>query len=141
MSAITLTIRQLLATPAIVAEVGQNVFPVKIPQGTSPPYIVVALVGEDETLRHLGGAGGEFGARVSVACMAGDATSADYIAENVKLAIGDLLNVEVFDPGTSPPERLGIIVQTDKAGAEVFDWSEDGSVFRRMSDFNVRWRP
>jgi len=140
-SATVLTIRQLLATPAVTAEVGQKVYPTKVPQGTDLPYLAVTVLSEGDAMRHLGGAGGSFDARVEIAAIAGDATSADLLAEIVKAAFGDLLHVAVLDPSTSPPELLGTIVQTDKAGAELFDWSDDGKLCRRISDYNIRWRP
>jgi hypothetical protein len=114
------------------------VFMVRAKQGTPPPFIVLDLVGESEFLRNLAGSGGQWDSRVSVACHAARAADADAMAETIKSAIGDLNEYPVGDGGS--PEAVLATVQTWMASASVFDGSEDGSVFRRLVDYGVRWR-
>jgi hypothetical protein len=137
-SALQLVRETLLTDASIMGEV-DSIFAIKAKQGSALPYLVLDLVAEDEFLRSLSGAAGQYEARVSVAAHAASASAADYLAELVKASIGDRLNCEVFD-GASPPARLGTI-ETWVAGASAFDWSEDGKVFRRLVDYGVRWRP
>jgi hypothetical protein len=136
-SAIRLVREHLLADSDVMAEV-DHVFPIRAKQGTRPPFLVLGLVHEDEWIRALTGASGQYEARVSVACHAKTALEADTIAEVVKESLGDFAG-DVFTTD-SPSVRLGTM-DTWKSGAEVFDWSDDGSVFRRIVDFGVRWRP
>ncbi len=139
MSAIALMMRLLEAGPTVSAEVNA-VYAVRASKQAAPlPYLVLSLVSEDEFIRDLAGASGKYEARVAVACHAATALQADHIGETVKAAVGDLLNVEVLS-ADSPATRLGA-VETWMAGATVFDWSNDNSVFRRIIDFGVRWRP
>lgn len=138
MSAMSLVSQVLEADATVMAEVNA-VFAIRAKQGAALPYLVLGLVSEDEWLRALAGAGGQWEARVSVACHAVTALQADHIAEVVKAALGDLLNHDVLS-GDSPAVRLGT-VETWMSGASVFDWSDDHSVFRRIVDFGVRWRP
>lgn len=138
MSALDIVRRLLLADADVMAE-ADAVFVVRAKQGVAPPFIVLDLVGENEFLRNLAGSGGQWDSRVSVACHAARAADADAMAETVKLAIGDLNEYPVGD-GASP-ETVLATVQTWMASASLFDWSEDGSVFRRLVDYGIRWRP
>lgn len=142
MSSALRLVRHLLLADADVMAEANAVYPLKAPQAPQSvalPFLIIDLVSEDEWLRNLNGAAGQYEARVSVACHASSADGADTMAEVVKAAIGDLLNHEVTD-GESPPARLGN-VDTWMAGASAFDWSEKGDVFRRIVDFGVRWKP
>lgn len=136
-SALKLVRHLLLGDSEVMAET-VAVHAVRAPQGAALPYIVIDLVSEDEWLRDLNGAAGQYEARVSVACHSTTADGVDTMAEVVKAAIGDLLHHEVTD-GASPAVRLGSVV-TWMAGASVFDWSEKGDVFRRIVDFGLWWR-
>lgn len=133
MSALKLVRTILLADGDVMGEADQ-VFVVRAKQGTPPPFIVLGLVGETEWLRALAGAAGQYEARVSVACHAVSAAAADAMAETVKGVLGDLTGHVVMDGAT----RLGE-VETWVSGASMFDWSEDGSVYRRIVDFGLRW--
>lgn len=140
MSALDLVRRLLLADANVMAE-ADAVFVLRAPDRprAAPPFIILDLVGESELLRNLAGSGGQWDSRVSVACHAARAADADAMAETVKAAIGDLNEHPVGDGGS--PEAVLATVQTWMASASVFDWSEDGSVFRRLVDYGIRWRP
>lgn len=138
MSAIDIVRRLLLADPNVMAK-SDAVFVVRAKQGVRPPFILLDLVGEHEFLRDLAGSGGQWESLVSVACHATEAADANAMAETVKLAIGDLNEHQVTDGGS--PATVLATVQTWMASASIFDWSEDGSVFRRLVDYGIRWRP
>lgn len=129
-------IRQVLVADANVMAEANAVFAIKAKQGSAPPFIVIDLVSEEEFLRALAGGSGQYEARVAVACHSKSASGADAMAETVKAAIGDLLNYPVIEAGIP----LGT-VETWMAGASTFDWSEDGTIYRRIVDFGVRWKP
>lgn len=129
-------IRQVLIADVNVMAEADAVFAVKAKQGSVPPFIVIDLVSEEEFLRALAGGSGQYEARVGVACHSRSASGADALAETVKAAIGDLLNYPVLEAGIP----LGTI-ECWMAGSSIIDWSEDGTVYRRIVDFGVRWKP
>lgn len=137
MSALRITIAALLAAPGVSAAVGARVYPFIAPQGSAWPHIIVGLVSEDDE-QMLSGAGLFFDARVEVACIATSATAADALGEAVKVALQDVTN-QAFDDGELPP-GFSAVATILKDGADVSDYSDDLTVFRRIMDFRVRWQ-
>jgi len=138
MSALELAIRLLQTAGPVTAIVDIGVWPGIAPQVAAMPYVVVNLIGEtDEQM--LSGAGRMYETRLEIACVAGSITAANALGEAVKTALEDLTNHSVIGAG-DPPADLGR-VNTWKTGADVTDWSDDRSSFRRLMDFGLRWRP
>lgn len=137
MSATTIVIAVLKADADLAEAIGGAVFGVMAPQGQDRPYIIVRLVAENDTIL-LGGVGQFPEARVQVDCVADDPATADALAEQVKGVLQTVINRTV-DNGESPPGVVGV-AHILKVGGDFQDWSEDRGVFRRVTDYAVRWR-
>lgn len=128
MSAVSIAIQTLLAAAGVTAIVSNRIEPYPVRSKTARPAIAVSLVGEQDGY-HLAGAMEYPVSRVSIHCLAESATGAEALAAAVKAA---LINFR--------GNVLGREVTVFKAGSDYTDFAEDLSVFRRVSDYTIRWR-
>lgn len=138
MSALIICKTLLRADAGLAALVGANSFPVEAPQGAMLPYIAFRPIAESED-QLLDGAGSYFETRVEITICAATALAADQIGEAVKRALGDV-RLRALDDGASPPAIIARQVTCWKAGADISDASADRAVFRRVMDFELRWK-
>ena len=148
LSATGLAIRALLNSEYVTALVGQAVYPTAAPQNTSPPYIVVSLVHEDQDII-LEGARDGFFSRVSISCIAGTASNAERMGEGVKECMSGILNTPIdaafwaeddywADPVHWDDDNLSRLTAF-KSGPDFSDYSADRRFFRRQIDYRLRW--
>ena len=131
--AVSLTIKALLAQPAVTAITSTRIVPAPIPQNTDYPAIAVALSAETEDLT-LAGSSQYPESTVQVLCLtsgtvltaAGDALD---LGETVKIALRDLL----YTSGS-------VKASFQKEDVDFTDFSDDASTHRRVMSFSVRWR-
>lgn len=135
MSALRLATEILKRNGTISGIVSNRIYPLVAPQGATLPYLVLDLVHEGD-FHTLQGSGQWFDSRFSVSSYAGSAEGANSLAERCKPAM-DWSGV-IYEEG-SPATRIGE-AQVMKDGADIFDWSEDREVFRRVTDYSMIWR-
>ncbi|RWO20659.1 hypothetical protein [Mesorhizobium sp.] len=128
MSAVSLTIKALLAQSTVRAFTAQRVYPFPIPLTTSLPAIAVAMSAEDEEYALAGSTQYPL-ATVEVHCIALTAGSAIELGEAVKIALRDLL----YTSGD-------VNASFRKSGVDFTDFADDLSTHRRVMSFDVRWR-
>jgi hypothetical protein len=131
MSAVSLTVRALLAQAGVTALVSQRVYPFPLPPSTSLPAIAVALSSEDEE-QLLEGASQYAFATVQIHCIAAKSADAIRLGEAVKNGLRDLL----YTSGDTPPDRASF----SKESVDFTDYADDLSTHRRVMSFTVRWR-
>lgn len=131
MSAVSLTVRALMAQAGVTALVSQRVYPFPLPPSTSLPAIAVALSSEDEE-QLLAGASQYAFATVQVHCIAAKSSDAIRLGEAVKNGLRDLL----YTSGDTPPDRASF----SKEAVDFTDYADDLSTHRRVMSFTVRWR-
>lgn len=139
MSALAIVTTLLRRDGPLAGHVADRVFPVVAPQGAARPYVIARTIAEDDE-QILSGAARYYESRVEVQVIADSATTADAIGEVVKTALEDVTAMTVLDDA-SPAGTIATSVTIVKAGADVSDHSADRTVFRRVLDFTVRWRP
>src|SRR5690606_16975755 len=105
-------------------------------QGSALPAVVVTCVYEDQDIVLAGPRRG-YMARIEVSCVGASVAEADELAEAVKDAL-EIANAEIMsdDSPASVEARVNYIV---KDGADVSDYSDDRTVFRRIADYRMRW--
>lgn len=128
MSAVSLTIKALLAQSGVTSRTSTRVYPLPLPHSTTLPAIAVALSGEDEDYL-LGGASQYPVSSVQVHCIAAKAKDAIALGEAVKVALRDLH----YTTG-------GADAWFAKEGPDFTDYADDLSTHRRLMSFAVRWR-
>lgn len=124
-SATVLTVRVLLASPAVGAIVGDRIEPEWTP-GSELPRIVV----RQATGRQHYGAAGPLPARyatLSVLCAAGSYVEADRLADTVISALKGVRNAVVGD------ERITLL----REGADTGTWDQEGQIFQRVIGFRA----
>ena len=126
MSAVNIMIQLLLSKATVTAITSTRIEP--YPLRSNRPGIAVSLVSEVDGYK-MDGSIGYPRSRVSVHCIAESATVADSIAEAVKLAIQD-------HQGTVLTKGVTIF----KSGSDYSDFTDDMATFRRVSDYEIRWR-
>lgn len=131
MSAVSLTIRALLAESGVTATTSQRVFPSVLPLMTTLPAIAVAMSSEAEEY-HLQGASRYPEATVQIHCIASKAKDAMELGERVKEALRDKL----YTSADSPP----VYASFQKDATDFTDFADDQTTHRRVMTFNVRWR-
>ncbi|RWN33431.1 hypothetical protein [Mesorhizobium sp.] len=131
MSAVSLTIKALLAQGNVTGVTSTRVRPFPLPQGEALPAIAVAMSAEDEEYL-LAGSGQYPSATVQIHCIALKASDAIELGEKVKVALRDLL----YTSADSPPVRASF----QKDAIDFTDFADDLSTHRRVMSFNVRWR-
>lgn len=128
MSAVSLTIKALLAQSGVTAITSTRVYPFPLPQGASLPAIAVAMSAEDEEYL-LSGASQYPVAAVQIHCVAQLAKDAIALGEAVKIAMRDLRY-----------SASGKEVSFQKEGPDFTDYADDLSTHRRVMGFTARWR-
>ena len=128
-SAVSLTLKALLAQSGVTGTTSTRIRPFPLPQGETLPAIAVAMSAEDEEYL-LSGAAQYPNATVQVHCIATTATSAIQLGEKVKDALRDLHFSD------SPPVSASFV----KEALDFTDFSDDLTTFRRVMGFSVRWR-
>jgi hypothetical protein len=137
MSAVKIALHVLRNAPAVSAIVSDRVYPVEATQAKARPYIAVTLVYErDEPI--LTGGSEWLESTVEVQCIASTAMAADELGYAVYAVLGNLINETVTDGGS--PSSFSHQVTTMKGGADHFDTSNDGKVFRRLTEYVVCWK-
>lgn len=132
MSAVAIAMQALVASNSVKAVVGTSpvrAYPLVAPQGAAFPNIVVYLVAEDDE-QMMDGPALWARSRVSVECRANAAAAALDLGQTVITAIG----------GTTNATLAGKTATIWQAGSDYSDFNDDHTVFRRIVDFNVRWR-
>jgi hypothetical protein len=117
---------------------GYQTYAIAAEQGADPgtPFIVVSLVSERSNSR-LEDAAGQYEALVSIAChAAGPAALIDF-SEEVKADL-ERITLGAYDDGNVPPTNA-VGFSFHKAEADVTDFSDNLSIFRRVMDFRVLW--
>lgn len=128
MSAISLTIKALLAQSSVTSRTSTRVYPLPLPHSTMLPAIAVAMSAEDENYL-LQGASQYPLATVQIHCIATKAKDAIDLGEAVKVALRDLL----YTSGSTK-------ASFQKEGPDFTDFADDLSTHRRVMNFTVRWR-
>ena len=128
MSAVSLTIKALLAQASVTGTTSTRIYPFPLPPSTNLPAIAVAMSAEDETYL-LQGASQYPETTVQIHCIAQKAKDALELGEKVKVALRDLL----FASGA-------IRASFQKAGPDFTDYADNLSTHRRVMSFSVRWR-
>jgi hypothetical protein len=131
-TAVSLTIKALMAAPGVTAITGTRIEPMPVAQTTDLPAIAVALSAEDEAML-LAGSSHYPESSVQIHCLfrASQTSAGEVIdlGEAVKLALRDLL----FTSGT-------VKASFTKEPIDFTDFSEDASTHRRVMSFSIRWR-
>lgn len=130
-SAVSLTIKALLAQSGVVATTSTRIRPFPLQQGETLPAIAVAMSAEDEEYT-LAGAAQYPQTSVQIHCIALTASAAIEIGERVKEALRDLL----YTSSDSPPVKASF----QKEPVDFTDFSDDLSTHRRVMAFSLRWR-
>lgn len=128
MSALSLTIKTLLAEPSITAITSTRIWPHNLPVKGGLPAIVVRLMGEDDP-QHLAGSDRFPMATVALHCIASSMATADALGEAVKLALRDKLAT-----------HAGVEVQFMKTGTDFTDFDPADNSSRRVISFACRYR-
>lgn len=137
-SALDLTVKVLKRAQSLQTAVSTRVYPIVAPERADIwPCLVVDLVGEGEHAV-LDGPSRWYDSTISVACLAEKPFDADELGELVKRALEDW-NGPVTSDGS--PAIIHGSATYRKSGADVFDYSDDRSIARRLIDFDVSWRP
>lgn len=129
MSGTAIAIQALLADADVAGLVGARVYPTMVPSTATLPCVVVRLVAETDA-ELLAGAGRWPESRVQVESLASTATGADVLGEAIVAALGDLTHRSVG----------ARVVTAWRAGSDFADHAADRSVFRRVTDYMLRWR-
>lgn len=131
MSAVSLTIKALLALSGVTATTSTRIRPFPLPQGEVLPAIAVAMSAEDDEYL-LAGASQYPQASVQIHCIALSASVAIELGERVKEGLRDLL----YTSSDSPPVKASF----QKEAVDFTDFADDLSTYRRVMAFSVRWR-
>lgn len=131
MSAVSLTIKALLAQSTVTAVTSTRIYPLPLPLGTDIPAIAVAMSSEEEEYT-LQGAAQYPNSTVQIHCIAEKARDANELGEKVKVALRDLL----YNNGNSPPSNASF----QKESTDFTDYADNLTTHRRVMTFSVRWR-
>jgi hypothetical protein len=131
MSAISLTIKALLAQSTVTAVTSTRIYPLPLPLGTDLPAIAIAMSSEVDEYA-LQGAAQYPQTTVQIHCVAEKARDAIELGEKVKVAMRDHL----YNNGNSPPSNASF----QKESTDFTDHANDLSTHRRVMTFSVRWR-
>jgi hypothetical protein len=128
----------MLASPAITAVVGQQIWLSRAKQGAIQPYILIHKPGQvNEQL--LSGDAGYPESRVSIECVGKSAAETENLGNTVFDVLKQVANA-IVDDGQSPTSVIGRDVTITTSDFDVDDYSDDRSAYRRIIDFYVRWR-
>lgn len=132
MSAVSLTIKALLAQAGVTGTTSTRIYPFPLPPTTTLPAIAVAMTAEDEEYL-LSGASQYPETSIQIHCIALKAKDAIILGEAVKTALRDLL----YTDSNSPPTARASF---KKDGPDFTDYADDLSTHRRLMTYTVRWR-
>lgn len=132
MSAVSLTIKALLAKSGVTSVTSTRIYPGVLPHSTSLPAIAVSLSSEDEEML-LQGASQYPQASVQIHCVASKAKDAIELGEKVKTVLRDHL----YTDGNSPPLYRASF---QKEALDFTDYADNLTTHRRVMSFSVRWR-
>ena len=124
--------RLLLADPNVT----DNVFHTMARQPVQAPFIVVSHVYEGQTA-FVAGAVEHYDTRISVEFITENAVECDQQSAAVKACLGNVIHQDVSngdDPGWTDVCSL-------KAGGDILDYDDARTVYRRVIDFNISWKP
>lgn len=126
-----------IVTRSLQAE-GYTTYVIAADQGSDPanPFIVVSLVSERSNSR-LDDAAGQYEALVSIACHAASPAALIDFSEEVKADL-ERITLGAYDDGKVPPTNA-VGFSFHKADADVTDYADDLSIYRRIMDFRVLW--
>jgi hypothetical protein len=132
MSAIIIVGKLLHAAPNVTKtiEIGRMKQPMQV------PFIVLYHTYESQDVL-LVSAVERYETRVSVEIVTDDAIECDRQAEAVKACLSYVAHRDVSngsDPGWED-------VSCFKAGGDVFDYDDERTVYRRVIDYRVQWKP
>jgi hypothetical protein len=130
-SAVSLTVKALLAQSGVTATTSTRIRPFPLPQGETLPAIAVAMSAESDEYT-LAGASQYPETSVQIHCIGLSGSSAIELGERVKEALRDLL----YTSTDSPPVKASF----QKEAVDFTDFADDLSTFRRVMAFSVRWR-
>ena len=130
-SAVSLTIKALLAQSGVTGTTSTRVRPFPLSQGESLPAIAVAMSAEDEEYT-LSGAAQYPQTTVQIHCIALTGSAAIELGERVKEGLRDLL----YTSSDSPPVKASF----QKEPVDFTDFSDDLSTHRRVMAYSLRWR-
>jgi hypothetical protein len=130
-SAVSLTVKALLAQAGVTGTTSTRIRPFPLPEGETLPAIAVAMSAEDDQYT-LSGASQYPETSVQIHCIALTASAAIELGERVKEALRDLL----FTNADSPPVRASF----QKEPLDFSDFADDLSTYRRVMSFTIRWR-
>lgn len=133
MSALKILVDLLQEDSTVAAEI----YPVVSAQNAQMPLIIVNLVFEEQTLV-ISHAQPWFLARVRVACHAASAAEVNALGEAVKRSLENTIARELMD-GESPPQPWAEATIW-KDGFDTSDHDDGRTVFRRIIDFQCRWK-
>jgi hypothetical protein len=128
MSAVSLTIKALLAQAGVTGTTSTRIYPFPLPPTTTLPAIAVAMTAEDEEYL-LSGASQYPETSVQIHCIALKAKDAIALGEAVKTALRDHL----YSSGATR-------ASFKKDGPDFTDYADDLSTHRRLMTYTVRWR-
>ncbi len=117
----------------LCAEIAVPVYPVVAPQTAELPFVVTTLVHEAQDFV-IEGANHAFFARIQIAAHGDSPAKADELAEIVKEVLEITVNRTVSEAGIP---WAGATFW--KEGTDLHDYSDDRSVFRRITDWRLRW--
>lgn len=130
-SAVSLTVKALLAAPGVTGVVSTRIRPYPLPQGESLPAIAVAMSSEaDEYM--LQGASQYPLSGVLLHCIGRSASEAIELGEAANRALRDLHYVTADSPA--------VHVSFQKGGVDFTDFADDLSTYRRVMGYDARWR-
>ena len=121
------TVKALLAAPAVSAAVSDRVWPVVATQETQAAHILVNQINLVDPMLLKGHSGLEE-ARVTIECRGRTATETIKLGDAVKLAL-EPIHRQVID---------GVPTSFRKEGTDVTEYADNSSFHRRIIDFYVR---
>jgi hypothetical protein len=131
---VTLAIKFLTAQSAVSAIVSNRIYPYHLPQGASPPCVIVRLISETLPPSLDGDHGPRFGT-VMIESLTTNPPATETLAETVNTALKDRRHQTVTL--ASGPYKVSFF----RSGSDQSDYDDGRTVFRRMTQFDVTWQP
>lgn len=135
MSTINIAVKTLLSHAPLVAQVGQRVYPIAVPQNAVLPYCVVHQISESEE-DMLQGASQLRDGRVSIETVTGSTATVGAIGELVIDAMRDRVEFPIASCIATTRKA-----ETDETQAsDQFGANNQPTASRRITDFYIFWR-
>ena len=131
MSAFQIVERLLKQAPGVADNIGIGM----IEQPVEPPFIILTGISESQHSL-INSAVDHFETRVSVEIITRNAIDCDRQAEAVKACLSYVVHQRVGSGTTSWED-----VCCFKTGSDVFDYDDARTVYRRIIDYMVQWKP